>query len=104
MTHDWPEIEREARAEALAALHADEVTPLEHGRLVAWAECRFGRTDRFSNVHRVGAPFGEAAMTLCGEVVPAAIVRLPLTPGLVRTLGRCRYCEAILTKNGAFAA
>lgn len=96
---DTQAIEQEARAEAIAA----ELTPLEWGAPVAWAECRFGRTDGLSVVHRIGAWTVDDARTICGESVAAPILRVVLTPNLVRTLGRCRYCETAYALKGAAA-
>lgn len=101
----WLRVEADARASALATLAVLEAAPLELGRAVAWVECRFGRTDGFSLVHRVGEPFGDAPHTMCGERVPAAIrLVAPLTPNLIRSLGRCRYCESTYAKTRAVAA
>jgi hypothetical protein len=89
---EWLRIEDEARE---AASVANEPTP-PVGSLVAWAECRFARTDGFSAVHRVGEVVSDAAYTLCGEVVPDPTRRINptiLTPRLVQMLGKCRFCE-----------
>jgi hypothetical protein len=90
----WREVEREAREQMLVALEADENTQLVFGNHIAWVDCRFGLTDSLSSVHRVGFPEGRAAVTTCGELIPAPKLRMSLTPGLIRSLGRCRYCEA----------
>ncbi len=83
----WRQVELEARADALAGL--EDFAPMPTGTLIAWSQHRFGgTTDGFSPVHRVG----DSTVTLCGEEIPAAIRRVPVA--LVRSLGRCRYCEA----------
>lgn len=94
---DFRSIQQDACKQALEA--EGETLPL--GQPVAWAERRFGRTDGLSVVHRAG----DAALsmtsdqrTLCGETVPAAILRVALSPNLVRSLGRCRYCDEAYTK------
>lgn len=90
---DWRRIQSEARAVAIAA----EGTPLQLGQSVAWAECRFGRTNDLSRVHRADdakAGDSEDQKTLCGDRVPMPVLRIALSPNLVRTLGRCQFCEA----------
>ncbi len=89
----WRRIEAEALAQVRTELEAEDTLTLPFGQIVAWSDCRFARTDVLSVVHRAGEAIGETAVTLCGEVVPSAIRRLQLSPNLVRTLGRCRYCE-----------
>lgn len=90
---DWRRIQRDAIAVALEI----EGVALPLGQSVAWAERRFGRTDGLSTVHRADEADPndvESQHTLCGDRVPAPILRLALSPNLVRTLGRCRFCEA----------
>lgn len=99
---DWQAVEADARAQALAYMTADETTPLEWGQFIAWAEGRYGRTDGLSVAHRVGEPFGQAPMTICGEIVPEPISRLSLTARLIHTLGKCRYCEQGFATKGVF--
>lgn len=94
MDRHWNDIEQAARAQIVAELAEADTAPLAYGHVVAWVECRYGRTDGLGPVHRVGAWDMERASTICGEVIPAAIRRLPLSASVVRTLGRCRYCEA----------
>ncbi len=89
----WLRVERDALAQVRTELDAEDTQPLPFGQIVAWSECRFARTDVLSVVHRAGESIGETAVTLCGEVVPSAIRRLQLSANLVRSLGRCRYCE-----------
>ncbi len=98
---DWLRIEAEALAQVRTELEAEDTLKLPFGQIVAWSDCRFARTDVLSVVHRAGEPIGETAVTLCGEVVPSAIRRLQLSVNLVRTLGRCRYCEDSYTKRQA---
>lgn len=98
-TIDFRGIQQDACKQALEA----EGETLALGQPVAWAERRFGRTDGLSVVHRAGG--AALAMTsdqhtLCGEVVPAAILRVALSPNLCRSLGRCRYCDEAYTKTG----
>lgn len=101
---EWQRIEREAREQAREYIQATELRPLEHGQPVAWAECRFGRTNDLSLVHRAGEETSGATFTLCGELVPAVVMRVALTPNLARTLGRCRYCEQEHAKTSKEAA
>jgi len=100
----WRTVEQDARAHALTTLGALEAAPLEFGHVVAWVTCRFGRTDNLSEVHRAGAPIGETPVTLCGEVIPSAVLRLSLSPNLVRSLGKCRYCETAYLQQRTAAA
>jgi len=86
----WQAIEREALEQVRAQLTEDEP---ERGHSVAWTLCRFGRTDGFSAVHRVGPSVSGTPMTLCGQPIPEPIKLVPLTPNLARVLSRCRYCE-----------
>ncbi len=91
---DWKRIEAAAKEQVRGELIAEEVAPLEYGRSIAWSDHRFGRTDGLSPVHRVGFPKGNDPYTSCGEAIPDALRRLALCPGLIRSLGRCRFCEA----------
>ncbi len=100
---DWPQIEAAARALVRAALEAEEAVVLEYGRTVAWAEYRFGRSDGLSVVHRVGVGPFDAPRALCGETIPAPANRLTLSTNMIRSLGRCRYCEEAYTQHGAVA-
>jgi hypothetical protein len=100
---DWRKLEIDARTEALASVEATEGAPLPSGQVVAWAECRFGRTDGLSAVHRAGPTVGDYQRTLCGDQIPVAMMRVALTPNLIRTLGRCRYCEAVYAEEGVAA-
>jgi hypothetical protein len=97
---DYRRITDAARAQALEAVQTAEVAPMEWGHLVAWAECRVGRTDGLSVVHRVASWSVDDARTICGDQVPPAMLRVALTSGLVRTLGRCRYCESAYVQKG----
>ncbi len=92
----WRRIMDEAEEQARASLERDGATPLEVGAHVAWAmpgyrEC----TDGFTEVHRVGVPQIGNDYTICGEMIPPAARRVVLTPNLVRSLTRCRYCEEV---------
>jgi hypothetical protein len=94
----WLEIEREAHAQAVAELETREGTPLVFGHHIAWVDCRFGRTDGLSAVHRVGFPNGHYAFTGCGEVIPDPVRWMVLCPALIRTLSSCRFCEAEMVR------
>lgn len=101
MSDDWRAIEHEAREQALADLQAVEAQPLPRGHLVAWSECTtWGHTNGLSLVHRAGDPIQGEAATLCGEKIPAPVMRIALTWGLVDSLGRCRYCEDAYMQKG----
>jgi hypothetical protein len=97
----WLRIEHEALTQVRTELEAEDTQPLPFGQIVAWSDCRFARTDELSVVHRAGETVGETALTLCGEVIPSPVRRLQLSTNLVRTLGRCRYCEAAYLKQEA---
>lgn len=99
------EIWRRVEAEALAQVRSeiDQNTPIQPGTPVAWSLTRFGRTDGFSAVHRAGETIGDLATTLCGDLVPEPILRLALSPRLIRHLGSCKYCEAAMALR-SFAA
>lgn len=99
----WRTVERDALEQVRADIAVVESMPIEAGTPVAWAECRFGRTDSLSVVHRAGSPIGETPMTLCSAVIPSAMLRLTLTPNLIRSLGRCKWCEAEYMAKGAAA-
>ena len=105
MSEKWRQIEAEARAQVVTELEWLERTPLEFGAHVAWSECMLGRTSGLSALHRVGHPQLGYDHTSCGEVVPPAVRWLPLSPAMIRTLPRCKYCEAeharILTEQAA---
>jgi hypothetical protein len=77
-----------------AELTRDAATPLELGAHIAWTLPGYlETTDRFSEVHRVGNPLLELSRTLCGEMIPPVVRRVPLSPRVMTSLGRCRYCE-----------
>ena len=88
------QLEADARAEASVGLEGLEATPLEFGAHIAWSECLMGRTNGFSAVHRVGLPQFAHAYTTCGELVPAPVTWIPLSPAMIRTMPRCKFCEA----------
>lgn len=96
---EWREIERQAHDDMLAGLPSGEP---ERGASIAWVECRFGHTDGFSDVHRVGPTVAGTPLTTCGLVIPEPIKLVPLTPNLVRVLTRCMRCE--LAKREEIAA
>lgn len=102
-TASWQAIEREARDQVRAALVAEEGAPLEYGHTVAWVECSYGRTDSLGRVHRAGATTRDGQLTLCGEEIPAALLRLPLTPNFAASLGRCRRCDDVYVEKRAAA-
>lgn len=93
----WRAIEQAAREQVSAELLREETVTPVLGSLVAWTETGWlGTTAGFSEVHRVGAAIEGQAMTLCGETVPPPKRRVAhLTTELVRSFGRCRYCEDI---------
>jgi hypothetical protein len=90
----WATIEREALEQVRAELAVAEVTPLEFGAHLVWTECLFGRTNGLSPVHRVGFPQFDRVYTTCGDVIPEPIRWVPLSPAMVRTMARCKFCEA----------
>jgi hypothetical protein len=99
---EWRQIELEAERDAKATLQAEEETPLPPLSQIAWAERGYGgATDRFSSVHRVADGSARTQTTLCGEFVPAPILRVPSV--LLRRLEPCRHCELRYT-NQAEAA
>lgn len=96
----WRQIEHEAREEVRAALPAIEALPLAFGAHVAWAVGLYGHTDGISPLHRVGTPLRGESAAICGEIIPAAWQRLTLSPSLVQSMARCRYCEDEYTAKG----
>ncbi len=101
----WRALEREVHEQVRADLEADETTPLELGRHIAWSECQQARTNGFSAVHRVGLPQFGRAYTTCGELIPPPIRWFQLSPALIRVMPKCQYCVAELAKitNGRAA-
>jgi hypothetical protein len=100
----WQRIEREARAVAMAELERDENTPLAFGAFIAWTECQFGLTNGLSAVHRVGFPQHNDTYATCGERIPQPVRWVPLSPALVRTMGKCKFCEAEMVRIAREAA
>ncbi len=90
----WRAIELAARAQVASDLDLLEAKPLEHGSHIAWSECRLGGTNGFTSLHRVGLTQFGHAYTTCGDVIPAPVRWLPLSPAIIRTRARCRDCEA----------
>lgn len=105
MSDKWRQIEAEVRAQVVTELEWLERTPLEFGAHIAWSECFMGRTNGFSEVHQVGFPQVGRAFTTCGQMIPAPVRWLPVSPAMARTMRRCVYCEAerarILKANAA---
>jgi hypothetical protein len=93
-TTDWLRIEREAHDQVVGELAMLVDTPLVFGQHIAWTDCRFGRTDDLSSVHRVGFPKGNDPHTTCGELIPHPVRWFPLSPALIQTMQPCRFCEA----------
>ncbi len=94
----WEQLEREAREQVQAELDVDEVTPLEFGAAIVWSSCVMGRTNGLSEVHRVGFPQINHAFTACGELIPAPIRWVRASAAVIRTMGKCKYCEAELAR------
>lgn len=90
----WRRIEADAAEQVRAEVAALELIPLVFGEKIAWAIMRLNRTDDLSFVHRVGEPIGGVDHTTCREPIPPALLRLPLGPGLLRTIKPCKFCEA----------
>ncbi len=90
----WEQLEREAREQVRSEIAADEQTPLVFGAPIAWSLCLLGRTNGVSPLHRVGQAQHGHAYTTCGELIPAPIRWLPLSPAVIRTKPRCKDCEA----------
>lgn len=93
---DWLDIEREAKDQVTDELKRLEETPLVFGDPIAWAEYRYARTDGLSEVHHVGVPKGKDGSepyTTCEIPIPPPIAWLPLSPAMIRTMPRCRYCH-----------
>lgn len=91
---DWERIEAEALEQTRAELDTRVNTPLVFGEHIAWAICRFGRTDDLSAVHRVGFPLKHEPYTTCGEKIPAPVLWMALNPRLIERMPSCRFCEA----------
>lgn len=101
----WRAIEAAAKAQARDYFDDAQVAPApEWGSFVAWSEHGYrGATAGMSVVHRVGPSAGRLALTLCGERLPDAQVRLELSAPLIRALGRCHRCDAAYAKGGLAA-
>lgn len=102
--NEWHDIEHAAHEQVQAELRAAEANPPTLGALIAWTECSGWQTDKLSPLHRAGSTVGGETVTLCGDKVPAAVRRLPLGPGLIQTLDRCRWCEEAYARKGVYAA
>ncbi len=100
----WLRIELEARMAALAVLENDENTPLEFGAFIAWTECMHGLTNGLSPVHHVGFPQHNTSYTTCCERIPEPVRWMSLSPALVRTMGKCKFCEAEMMRIAREAA
>ena len=94
MSETWRDVDAGVPAQLANDLERLEHTPLEFGAHIAWSECLMGRTNGFSDVHRVGFPQFAHAYTTCGELIPAPVRWLPLSPAMIRHMPRCKYCEA----------
>ncbi len=94
----WEQLEREAREQVQAELDVDEVTPLEFGAAIVWSSCVMGRTNGLSEVHRVGFPQVDHAFTACGELIPAPVRWVRASAAVIRTMSKCKYCEAELMR------
>ncbi len=100
----WQRIEQEARDVALACLTRDENTPLAFGAFIAWTECQFGLTNGLSELHRVGFPQHDDVYTTCGARIPEPVRWFSVSPAMVRTMGKCKFCEAEMTRIAREAA
>lgn len=103
MTNEWDHkaIEADARRDAAAPTE-----PLAIGAYVAWGVTQWlkNATTGFSKLHRVGERIGDHEMTLCGEVIPEPVMRVPSgNARFLYALGRCTHCEAINAKHQAVA-
>lgn len=94
----WLRVDLEARVVARAALEHDEATPLEFGAFIAWTESQFGFMNGLSVVHRVGFPQHENNYATCGEPIPAPVRWFSLSPAMVRTMRKCKFCEAEMAR------
>ena len=94
----WARIEREAHEQVQTALDVDLKTPLAFGAAIVWTECRMGRTDGLTPIHRVGFPQVRHAFTACGELIPPPIRWSRLSPAMIRTMKHCTYCEAEIAR------
>ena len=94
----WARIEQEAHEQVQTELDVDLKTPLAFGAPILWTECRMGRTDSLTPVHRVGFPQVRHAFTACGELIPPPIRWSRLSPAMIRTMKRCHYCEVEMAR------
>ena len=86
---DWHRIEKQARERAASQM------PPQAGAYIAWAiTTRCGPTSAVSKLHRVGEPIRGEPYTTCREAIPAPVMWMPLSPGMIRTMERCGFCEA----------
>jgi len=96
---DWRALERTAIEYALTLVDEAELAGLEFGQPIAWVTAAYGgRTDGLSPVHRVGEPIGAQPFTTCQEQIPAPIHWFTLSPALIDSMPRCRFCVAALQR------
>lgn len=94
MDHGWRELELAAEAQALADSQALARTPLEYGQPIAWNLVRRGETFGLTEIHRVGDTPRDIPFTACRFSIPSPDRWFPLSAALIRTLPKCKYCEA----------
>lgn len=93
---EWKAIEAAAHAEAMALVELERQTAPELGSFVAWGITRdySGVIAGFTPLHRVGIPIGDKPHTTCHEAIPDPLLRMRLSPALIRTMPKCDFCNA----------
>jgi hypothetical protein len=92
---DWRALEAEVAEQVTAQLIEAEATPLQPGQLIAWTETgHMGTTEKLGPVHSVETWTLDRATTTCGAIIPPPKRWIPLSAGIVRSLGRCPFCVA----------
>lgn len=90
----WTRIKAEALAQIILDLARLHETPLAFGQHLAWVTHEANLTAELSPLHRVGFPIDARPYTGCGERIPPPICWLPLSPALIATMPRCKFCVA----------
>jgi hypothetical protein len=94
----WRQLLADVLIEREAAVQTCADTPLEFGAPIAWSTTLKERTNAFSPVHRVGFPQHGTPYTACVERIAGPYRWLPLSPAMIRTMDRCRACEAEIAR------
>jgi hypothetical protein len=91
---EWLQLEIAAREQAVADSEAMRAAPLAYGQPIAWNRMRRGETVGLTEIHRVGDAPRDIPFTACGFSIPLPDRWFPLSPAMIRTMAKCKYCEA----------